>query len=52
MAYLVQSISDFPQPPLNAVSAFIPFPTTKKIIIYAPLVDENVLCEFGRVVVE
>jgi hypothetical protein len=52
MTHLIQSIGDFPQSSMNAISAFVPFPTAKKIIIYASLVDEKVLCEFGRVVVE
>ena len=49
---LVQDVDHIPERPLDAVSALIPVPIAEEVIINRFVVDQYVLAELCRVVVE
>lgn len=51
-AYTVQPIDQLPKAPLHRVAAFVPFPSSKSVIVDVPFVDQDMLRELRRVVVQ
>lgn len=37
---------------MNIISTIFPFPTTQKVNINSLLVDQDMLCQFSRIVIE
>ena len=50
--HLDQNISHVLEPTLSAVSPVIPVPVFEQVVVYHFVVYQDVLCEFGRIIVE
>ena len=51
-AYTVQPIDQFSKAPLHRVATFVPFPPAESVTVDVPFVDQDVLRELRRVVVQ
>jgi hypothetical protein len=49
---LDQNVSHVPEPTLSPISPLIPVPVFEQVVVYRFVVYQDMLCEFGRIVVE
>lgn len=49
---LDQNISHVPEPTLSPISPIIPVPVFEQVVVYRFVVYQDVLSEFGRIIVE
>lgn len=49
---LDQNISHVLEPTLSPISPIIPVPVFEQVVVYRFVVYQDVLCEFGRIIVE
>jgi hypothetical protein len=49
---LDQNVSHVPEPTLSPISPLIPVPIFEQVVVYRFVVYQDMLCEFGRIVVE